>query len=283
MSAPTGGPGTADVPTRPLRADAQRNRARIIAAAQVAFQSRGEDASLEEIARAAGVGIGTLYRHFPNRNALLDSVFRESVDELCAQAEARGESDDPADAFVDWLRAQLGHAMTYQSLAASLMISELGDESPVNACGEQTACAALRATAATQLARGAGRRRGARRPRSRRPHAARERDRVDVGGCSRQRRDRRPPLRVVRRRHPHVAARGGAGDPVSGPVRSHSRDERVERVVHRVSGAPVPVAVAGEHPLEAVWRRGEPFERSAQLGPRVPGRVPERVELGALG
>lgn len=153
MTAPPAGAGTADVPTRPVRADALRNRARILDAAREAFRTRGVDASLEEIARSAGVGIGTLYRHFPNRNALLDAMFRESVDELCTQAEARCGSGDPYDAFVGWLHAQLEHAMTYQSLAASLMISELGDDSPVNACGEQTACAALRATSAEQLAR----------------------------------------------------------------------------------------------------------------------------------
>ena len=153
MSAPTTGPGAADAPPRPLRADAQRNRARILDAARSVFTTDGADASLEEIARTAGVGIGTVYRHFPTRNALLDSMFRESVDQLCAQADALAESAEPFDAFVGWLRAQLQHAMTYQSLAASLMISELGDESPVNACGEQTVCAALRATAETELER----------------------------------------------------------------------------------------------------------------------------------
>jgi AcrR family transcriptional regulator len=153
MTAPPASSGVDAAPARPLRADALRNRARILDAARSVFRTDGVDASLEEIARTAGVGIGTLYRHFPNRNALLDAMFRDSVDELCAQADEIGASDDPADAFVGWLRAQLRHAMTYQSLAASLMISELGDESPVNACGEQTACAALRATAETQLAR----------------------------------------------------------------------------------------------------------------------------------
>jgi len=145
-------PGTS-APARRLRADAQRNRDRILDAARETFRARGADASLEEIARRAGVGIGTLYRHFPNRNALLDTMFRESVDELCAQAKQLSESTDPYDAFVAWLRAQLQHAMTYQALAASLMISELSDDAPLNACGEPSACSALRATGEAQLAR----------------------------------------------------------------------------------------------------------------------------------
>jgi len=137
---------------RPQRADARRNRDRIIAAARIAFRERGPDASLEEIARGAGVGIGTLYRHFPTRHALLDTVFRDSVDVLCAQAIDLSQSEAPYEAFVGWLHAALEHAMTYQSLAASLMITELGDEAPVDLCDAPSACSQLRATTETQVA-----------------------------------------------------------------------------------------------------------------------------------
>jgi AcrR family transcriptional regulator len=137
---------------RPLRADARRNRDRIITAAREAFRERGADASLEEIARGAGVGIGTLYRHFPTRYSLLDAVFRDSVDILCAQAAELVQANRPEEAFVGWLHASLEHAMTYQGLAASLMITELDDESAADACNEPSACSLLRVTAEAQVA-----------------------------------------------------------------------------------------------------------------------------------
>lgn len=71
---------------RPLRADAQRNYDRILAAAGAAVAAHGTDASLEEIAREAGVGSATLHRHFPSRQALLEAVFRDRVETLCAKA-----------------------------------------------------------------------------------------------------------------------------------------------------------------------------------------------------
>lgn len=153
MTPPQTDTGTTSPSARPLRADAQRNRDRILATARDTFHERGPDASLEEIARGAGVGIGTLYRHFPTRHALLDAMFRDSVDVLCAETAARSGSAEPYDAFVGWLHAQLQHAMTYQALAASLMITELGAVSPTELCADQSACSALRATAKTQVAR----------------------------------------------------------------------------------------------------------------------------------
>ncbi len=137
---------------RPLRADARRNRDLILASARAAFRERGPDASLEEIARNAGVGIGTLYRHFPTRNDLLDEMFRDSVEVMCARSKELSESEPPEDAFIGWLHAALEHAMTYQSLAAALMISDLGD-GPCNAAdAEQSACGRLRVTAEEQVA-----------------------------------------------------------------------------------------------------------------------------------
>ncbi len=137
---------------RPRRADARRNRERIVAAARVEFLERGADASLDAISRRAEVGIGTLYRHFPTRHDLLDAVFRDSADLLCARAgELRAELT-PREAFVAWMRASLDHAMSYQGLAAELMAGELGDPS-ASSCADQSACRNLRLTTEDEVAR----------------------------------------------------------------------------------------------------------------------------------
>src|SRR5438874_8443714 len=89
---------------RALRADARRNVAALIAAARQAFAAEGANAPLDDIARAAGVGSGTLYRHFPTRLALVEAVYRDSVERLCAEGERLTMTRPPADALVDWLR-----------------------------------------------------------------------------------------------------------------------------------------------------------------------------------
>src|ERR1700680_1279240 len=71
---------------RPQRSDARRNYEKLIGAGRAAFTENGRAASLEDIARRAGVGIGTLYRHFPSRQALLEAVYVEEVDALCRSA-----------------------------------------------------------------------------------------------------------------------------------------------------------------------------------------------------
>jgi AcrR family transcriptional regulator len=91
--------------SRPLRADARRNRAALLAAAEEVFASRGVSASTEEVARAAGVGIGTLFRHFPTKEALLEAVFQARMGQLAEQAEALGDAGDPGAAFFDFFRA----------------------------------------------------------------------------------------------------------------------------------------------------------------------------------
>src|SRR5215217_7437346 len=87
---------------RPKRADARRNYDKLIAAARDAFAELGTSASLEEIARRAGVGIGTLYRHFPSRQDLLEAVYVEEVEEVCQSAEELGELP-PWEALAAWL------------------------------------------------------------------------------------------------------------------------------------------------------------------------------------
>lgn len=133
---------------RRQRADARRNRDAVLTAAQAAFAEHGPDASLDEIARGAGVGIGTVYRHFPTRQALLEAVFRDRLDGLRAQGESLLASSSPGEALRIWLRAQLEHSSTCRGLAASVMITMLdqGDAEP-------SYCEQLRAAGAALLAR----------------------------------------------------------------------------------------------------------------------------------
>jgi AcrR family transcriptional regulator len=127
-----------------MRADARRNRQRLLDAALQVYAERGaDDATLDEIARRAGVGIGTLYRHFPTRQALLEAVYRDQVEELCALA--RELSDEPADKALErWLRALMAFATTKKNLSSSLM-------SGPNKSEVATSCSAMVREAATKL------------------------------------------------------------------------------------------------------------------------------------
>lgn len=104
---------------RPKRADAQRNYDKLLAAAKAAFTETDAETSLEEIARRAGVGIGTLYRHFPNRRVLIEAVY---VDEVSALGEsARGVASlPPWEALTTWLRRFAEYAVTKQALMNEL-------------------------------------------------------------------------------------------------------------------------------------------------------------------
>jgi AcrR family transcriptional regulator len=106
--------------TRPKRADARRNYEKVLAAARGAFAEGGESTSLEEIARRAGVGIGTLYRHFPNRQALLEAVYVDEVEEVCRSA-AELEGADPWEALSGWFERFIGYIATKQALAGELL------------------------------------------------------------------------------------------------------------------------------------------------------------------
>jgi AcrR family transcriptional regulator len=108
------------LPTRPKRADARRNYDKVIAAAREAFAERGASTSLEEIARRAEVGIGTLYRNFPNRQALLEAVYFEEVENVCGSV-AEYEGLDPWEALAGWLRRFVGYMATKQALAHELL------------------------------------------------------------------------------------------------------------------------------------------------------------------
>jgi AcrR family transcriptional regulator len=106
--------------TRPKRADARRNYERVLTAAREAFAEGGESTALEEIARRAGVGIGTLYRHFPNRQALLEALYVGEVEEVCRSAAAL-EDADPWEALNGWFERLIGYIATKQALAHELL------------------------------------------------------------------------------------------------------------------------------------------------------------------
>ncbi len=108
-------------PPAGLRADARRNYERLLAEARSAFAEHGTDASLEDVARRAGVGIGTLYRHFPNRHALMSAVFEDAVSDLLARSRELLTDPQPCTALVTWLREIVTHAGEYRGLARALM------------------------------------------------------------------------------------------------------------------------------------------------------------------
>ena len=105
---------------RPKRADARRNYEKVLTAAREAFAEGGESTALEEIARRAGVGIGTLYRHFPNRQALLEALYVGEVEDICRSA-AELDDADPWEALEAWFDHFIGYMATKQALAAELL------------------------------------------------------------------------------------------------------------------------------------------------------------------
>jgi len=111
-------------PQRSLRADAQRNYTSLLKAARVAIAERGADISLEDVARSAGVAIGTLYNHFPTRQDLLEVVFLEETTELRVYAESLASAPHPLDALISWLRLQMDFAARGRSMGAAVMAAK---------------------------------------------------------------------------------------------------------------------------------------------------------------
>ena len=109
---------------RPMRADAQRNYASLLNTARVAVSEHGADIVLEDIARSAGVGIGTLYRHFPTRQDLLEAVFLDETNELRARAKELASAPVPFDALMGWLRLQMDFAAHGRSMGAAIMAAK---------------------------------------------------------------------------------------------------------------------------------------------------------------
>ena len=120
---------TAQLIARPKRADARRNYEKVLVAARDAFAEGGEATSLEEIARRAEVGIGTLYRHFPNRQALLEAVYVNEVEEISRSAEEFANGD-PWKSLNSWFERVMSYFATKRALSAELM-DYLGPNAPL--------------------------------------------------------------------------------------------------------------------------------------------------------
>lgn len=105
---------------RPMRADARRNYQRLLDEAKAAFLEQGAEAPLEDIARRAGVGIGTLYRHFPTRLALQEAAYHDEVAELCTRAYTFLETEPEGEALGAWMRAFAQHATSRRGLIQTM-------------------------------------------------------------------------------------------------------------------------------------------------------------------
>jgi AcrR family transcriptional regulator len=135
---------------KPLRADARRNREALLAKAREIFEAGDFDLRFDDFARLAGVGVGTLYRHFPTREALAEAVYREEVATLCAHARDLRATLPPDEALAAFLRGFVSHLHAHQGLArtlATLMATRSGalaegSEALAQAIGELLAAAA---------------------------------------------------------------------------------------------------------------------------------------------
>jgi AcrR family transcriptional regulator len=108
---------------RKPRADAVRNRERVLEAAKAVFSAGGAEASLEAVARTAGVGIGTLYRHFPTREALFEAIYRREVQHLADLAEQVKQEAQPVDALRHWMRSNVRFVATKKGMSAALALA----------------------------------------------------------------------------------------------------------------------------------------------------------------
>ncbi|MFE1047907.1 TetR/AcrR family transcriptional regulator [Streptomyces olivaceus] len=141
---------------KPMRADARRNRERLLRAAAGVFAEHGAGASLDDIARRAEVGTGTLYRHFPTRQALLEAVYLESVEAIAARAETIAATRPPGAALVAWLGELAVGMLQVRGLKALLGTAVTGAEAVADradrACGDCVRGAAERLVRAAQEA-----------------------------------------------------------------------------------------------------------------------------------
>jgi AcrR family transcriptional regulator len=116
------------------RADARRNYARILAVAEEEVAAHGAAASLEQIARVAGVGSATVRRHFPTRHALLEAVSRQRIETLCARAHDLTGGGDSRSALLDWLSEVVAYCVSARGLAVALAYDAGSDLVHENAC-----------------------------------------------------------------------------------------------------------------------------------------------------
>jgi AcrR family transcriptional regulator len=122
QSGPSGKRKPAKKARRP-RADAVRNHERVLEAAKAVFSAGGPDASLETVARTAGVGIGTLYRHFPTREALFEAVYRREVQQLADLADKLKQEADPVEALRHWMRSNVKFVATKKGMSEALALA----------------------------------------------------------------------------------------------------------------------------------------------------------------
>jgi AcrR family transcriptional regulator len=125
--------------SRPRRADAQRNYDRILAETRQAVVEFGSDVALEEIARRAGVGIGTLYRHFPTRQALFEATFLDEAAELTEKAEDLLTEPEPMAALEQWFRAHMDMGIRSRSMGPSVLTAKHTEGTEI-----QLACVGMR-------------------------------------------------------------------------------------------------------------------------------------------
>ena len=118
--------GSGVTPGRRLRADAQRNRESLTDAAKAVFAEAGANASLDDIAKRAGVGIGTLYRNFPNRDAIIEAVYRREVQHLTEAADRLGKTLIPGDALHQWMQLFVDYVAAKKVLTAAFSFTDAG-------------------------------------------------------------------------------------------------------------------------------------------------------------
>lgn len=133
---------------RPMRADARRNLDKLVAAAGEAFAERGSETSMEDIARRAGVGVGTLYRHFPRRIDLVEAVYSIDIDLLVAAADTAGATEDAWHGLVDWLGAYVHYVERKRTF-----LTELHEAFEKNSALRSAARERVHGAAATVLGR----------------------------------------------------------------------------------------------------------------------------------
>jgi AcrR family transcriptional regulator len=126
MPSQSAGPAPGPEPRGRRRADARRNYDLLVAAAREVFHDHGADAPLDDIARRAGVGNATMYRHFPTRRELIIAVYSEEVAELCARSRSLPAGDPPGDALFAWLKDFIAHVAAKRELALSITDDRTG-------------------------------------------------------------------------------------------------------------------------------------------------------------
>lgn len=131
-------------PQRQLRVDAQRSRERILIAARQIVSSEGESASLDRIARAAGVGSATLYRHFPDRTLLFETLFHDHVRGLCDYAIALEATMPPLQALKEWVRRLVRDSIEHRGLSAAMLLAHPEHRGHAGSCHDQVSDAGRR-------------------------------------------------------------------------------------------------------------------------------------------